>query len=119
MTKEELERKVRELTASITTFNNDADLLKKDLADAHQRLAVIGRPRITQDQMTELQDAIHTVVGNIDFTDCNNYDMDFEIDYNNQIAVSSMEFNNSHGIADDIACEMEELFNVIQSEDEA
>ena len=119
MTKEELERKVRELTASITTFNNDADLLKKDLADAHQRLAVIGRPRITQDQMTELQDAIHTVVGNIDFTDCNNYDMDFEIDYDNRIAVSSMEFNNSHEIADDIASEMEALFNVIQTEDEA
>ena len=119
MTKEELERKVRELTASITTFNNDADLLKKDLADAHQRLAVIGRPRITQDQMTEIQDAIHTVVGNIDFTDCNNYDMDFEIGYNNQIAVSSMEFNNSDEIADDLCSEIGSLFNVIETEDEA
>ena len=119
MTKEELERKVRELTASITTFNNDADLLKKDLADAHQRLAVIGRPRITQDQMTEIQDAIHTVVGNIDFTDCNNYDMDFEIDYNNQIAVSSMEFNNSQEISDDITMEVESLFNILEDEDEA
>ena len=115
MTKEELERKVRELTASITTFNNDADLLKKDLADANQRLAVIGRPRITKDQMTEIQDAIHTVVGNIDFTDCNNYDMD----YDNRVAVSSMEFNNAHEIADDIASEMEALFNVIEDEDEA
>jgi hypothetical protein len=118
MTKEELERKVRELTASIETFTNDADLLKKDLAAARQRLAVVNKPKITQDQMTEIQDAIHTVVGNIDFTDCNNYDMDFEIDYDNRIAVSNMEFNNSHEIADDISSEIECLFNVIQPEDE-
>ena len=119
MTKEELERKVRELTASIETFTNDADLLKKDLAAANQRLAVVNRPKITQDQMTEIHDAIYTVVNNVDFTDCNNYDMDFEIDYDNRIAVSSMEFNNSDEIADDLCAEIECLFNVIQPEDEA
>ena len=119
MTKEELERRVRELTASIETFTNDADLLKKDLAAANQRLAVVNRPKITLDQMTEIHDAINEIVGNIDFTDCNNYDMDFEIDYDNRIAVSSMEFHNTHGIADDISSEIECLFNVIQPEDEA
>jgi hypothetical protein len=44
--------------------------------------------------------------------------MDFEIDYDNRIAVSSMEFNNSDEIADDICSEIECLFNVIQPEDE-
>ena len=119
MTKEELERKVRELTASIETFTNDADLLKKDLAAANQRLAVVNRPKITQDQMTEIHDAIYTVVNNVDFTDCNNYDMDFEIDYDNRIAVQSMEFNNSDEIADDLCSEIGSLFNVIETEDEA
>ena len=118
MTKEELERKVRELTASIETFTNDADLLKKDLAAANQRLAVVNRPKITQDQMTEIHDAIYTVVNNVDFTDCNNYDMDFEIDYDNRIAVSNMEFNNSDEIADDLCSEIGSLFNVIETEDE-
>ena len=119
MTKEELERRVRELTASIETFTNDADLLKKDLSEANRRLAVVNRPKITQDQMTEIHDAVNDIVSNIDFTDCDNYDMDFEIDYNNQIAVSSMEFNNSHEIVDDLCSEIEGLFNVIQPEDEA
>ena len=118
MTKEELERRVRELTASIETFTNDADLLKKDLAAANQRLAVVNRPKITQDQMTEIHDAIYTVVNNVDFTDCNNYDMDFEIDYDNRIAVSNMEFNNSDEIADDLCSEIGSLFNVIQPENE-
>jgi hypothetical protein len=114
MTKEELERKVRELTASITTFNNDADLLKKDLADANKRLAAVNLPRVTRDQFTDVADAIHQVIMNIDFTDCNNYDMDFEIDYDNRIAASNIEFNGTDGISDDIIMEVEALFNILE-----
>ena len=119
MTKEELQLKVDELTQSLDTFNKNTEMLKQDLAAAQSALAVADRPKITQDQMTEIHDAIYTVVNNVDFTDCNNYDMDFEIDYDNRIAVQSMEFNNSTDIADDLCSEIESLFNVIQTEDEA
>ena len=119
MTKEELQLKVDELTQSLDSFNKNTEMLKQDLAVAKRALEVADRPKITQNQMTDLIDAIHTVVGNIDFTDSNNYDMDFEIDYDNRIAVSNMEFNNSHEIADDISSEIECLFNVIETEDEA
>ena len=119
MTKEELQRKVDELTQSLESFTKNTEMLKRDLIVAKNALKVADRPKITQDQMTDLIDAIHTVVGNIDFTDSNNYDMDFEIDYDNRIAVSNMEFNNSHEIADDISSEIECLFNVIETEDEA
>ena len=118
MTKEELQRKVDELTQSLDTFNKNTEMLKQDLAVAQNALKVADRPRITQDQMTEIQDAIYTIVNNVDFTDCNNYDMDFEIDYDNRIAVSNMEFNNSDDIADDLCSEIECLFNVIDTEKE-
>ena len=119
MTKEELQRKVEELTQSLDSFNKNTEMLKQDLIVAQNALKVADRPKITQDQMTEIHDAIHQVIMNIDFTDCNNYDMDFEIDYNNQVAVSSMEFNNSHEISDDLCSEIGSLFNVIETEDEA
>ena len=119
MTKEELQLKVNELTQSLDTFNKNTEMLKQDLAEAQRKLKIADRPKITQDQMTEIQDAIHVVVNNIDFTDCNNYDMDFEIDYDNRVAVSNMEFNSSHEIADDIASEMEAFFNVIEDGNEA
>ena len=119
MTKEELQRKVDELTQSLESFTKNTEMLKQDLIVAKNALKVADRPKITQDQMTEIQDAIYTVVNNVDFTDCNNYDMDFEIDYDNRIAVSSMEFNNSDEIADDLCSEIGSLFNVIETEDEA
>ena len=119
MTKEELQLKVDELTQSLDTFNKNTEMLKQDLAVAKNALKFADRPKITRDQMTEIEDAIYTVVNNVDFTDCNNYDMDFEIDYDNRIAVSSMEFNNSDEIADDLCSEIGSLFNVIETEDEA
>ena len=119
MTKEELQRKVDELTQSFDTLNKNTETLKQDLFAAQDALKVADRPKITRYQMEEIQDAICTIVNNVDFTDCNNYDMDFEIDYDNRIAVSSMEFNNYDEIADDISSEIEGLFNVIETEDEA
>ena len=119
MTKEELQRKVDELKQSLESFTKNTEMLKQDLVVAQNALKVADRPKITQDQMTEIHDAIYTVVNNVDFTDCNNYDMDFEIDYDNRIAVQSMEFNNSDEIVDDLCSEIGSLFNVIQPEDEA
>jgi len=116
MTKEELQRKVDELTQSLESFTKNTEMLKQDLIVAKNALKVADRPRITQDQMTEIQDTINEIVSNIDFTDCNNYDVDFEIDYDNRLAI---EFNNTHEIVDDISSEIECLFNVIQPEDEA
>ena len=118
MTKEELQRKVDELTQSLDSFTKNTEMLKQDLVVAQNALKFADRPKITLDQMTEIQDAIYTVVNNVDFTDCNNYDMDFEIDYDNRIAVSSMEFNNSDEIADDLCSEIGSLFNVIDTEKE-
>ena len=110
MTKEELQLKVNELTQSLDTFNKNTEMLKQDLAVAQNALKVADRPKITQDQMTEIQDAINEIVSNIDFTDCNNYDVDFEIDYDNRLAISNIEFNNTHEIVDDISSEIECLF---------
>ena len=118
MTKEELQLKVNELTQSLDTFNKNTEMLKQDLAEAQRKLKIADRPRITQDQMTEIQDTINEIVSNIDFTDCNNYDVDFEIDYDNRLAISNIEFNNTHEIVDDISSEIECLFNVIEDQDE-
>jgi hypothetical protein len=119
MTKEELQRKVKELTAAITMFNNDAEMLQKDLADAEQRLAVVDRPKVTKKFLDELSDAVEEAIGNIDFTDCNAYDYEFNLDYDNRISLENIEFNHAHDIGDEIYSKLEDLFNIIEDEDEA
>ena len=118
MTKEELQLKVDELSQSLDSFNKNTEMLKQDLIEAKRKLSVINRPKITKKFSDELSDAISEAIGNIDFTDTNAYDLDFEIDYDNRIAVSSIEFNHSYDIAEDIYSAIEDLFNIIEDEDE-
>ena len=113
MNKQELELRVKELTAAVTTYNNDTVQLKADLAIAEKQLAFLDRPKVTKFQMDEINDAISQVINSIDFNDVNNYDVDFEIDYDNRLALSTIEFNNSDQLTDDLYSEIECLFNII------
>ena len=118
MTKEELQRRINELTTDLARGESETEHLKKTIGDAQRRMAVIDRPKVTRNQMTEIQDAIYQIVKNVDFTDSNNYDMDFELDYDNRISISSMEFNCEE-IAEEICEEVSALFNIVNIEDEA
>ena len=118
MTKEELQRKVDELTQSLDSFNKNTEMLKQDLKDAQQRLSVINRPKVTKKFLDELSDSVEEAVSNIDFTDTNAYDVDFEIDYDNRLAISSIEFNHVHDIGDEIYSRLEDMFNIIEDKDE-
>ena len=118
MTKEELQRKINELTTDLARGESETEHCKKELRHAQQSMAVIDRPKVTREQFDDIQDAINRVIGNTDFTDSNNYDMDFEIDYDNRIAISNMEFNSSDEIAEEICDEVGALFNVVDVEDE-
>ena len=118
MTKEELKRKVDELTQSLDSFNKNTEMLKQDLKDAEHKLSVINRPKITKKFLDEISEAIEVAIGHIDFTDANAYDFDFEIDYDNRIALSNIEYNGVHEIGDEIFCRVEDMFNVIPDNDE-
>ena len=117
MTKEELQRRINELTTDLARGESETEHCKKALGDAQRRMAVVDRPKVTPDQIREIQDAIWQVIRNTDFTDSNNYDVDFEIDYDNRISISSMEFNCEE-IAEEICEEVSSLFNIINPEDE-
>ena len=118
MTKEQLQLKVDELTQSLDSFNKNTEMLKQDLKDAEHKLSVVNRPKITKKFLDELSDAIEEAIDKIDFTDTNAYEYDFEIDYDNRLVLSSIEFNHRHDIADDIYSTIEDMFNIIEDEDE-
>jgi len=119
MTKEELQRRVNELTTDIAKFESDSEHCKRMLTDMQQRISVIDKPKVTQKFLDELSDAIEEAVRNIDFDDTNAYEYEFNLDYDNRISLENIEFNYSNDIGDNIYSEIEELFNVIEDENEA
>lgn len=118
MTKEELQAKVTELELTLNSLELNAKTVKDDLRIVNTQLADVNKIKITRDTVNDIRQAIEDVFSNSNFNEVDSYDVDFEIDYNNSLALGSIEFNDVDNVAEEISDAIESLFNVISDEDE-
>ena len=97
MTKDQLELKVKELTAALTQFETDKAAIAGQLDKAKNDLQDVSKVKITKDMQQK--------------TDAQEYN-------DNRLALSNIEFNDVDNVAEQISDAIEDLFNVIEDEDE-
>jgi hypothetical protein len=97
MTKEQLELKEKELNAAITQFEADKAALINQLHETRTRL---------------IRNAVANAVGHFSFDNCENYEYDLEINYNNRIELSNINLNYTDALEESICGEIEDLFKV-------
>jgi hypothetical protein len=112
MNKEELELKVKELTAALTQFETDQASLKGQLNKAKSDLEDINKPVISKETVDAIRDAVANAVGHFSFDNCENYEYDIEIDYDNRLQLSNIELNYTDDLEESICGEIEDLFKV-------
>jgi len=110
MTKTELEAKIEALQAALDTKTQEQNAYRGQIDTLKKQLEDLNKPQLTPLQFDELHGAIEEAVGAFDFDDCDNYDMDFHIDYDNRIAVESMSFINADEIVRVIYNDISGLF---------
>ena len=110
MTKQELELKLENLQKLLDEQNASANAYRDQIQELQKQLKDINKPKLTPLQFDELHGAIEEAIGEFDFDDNDNYDMDFHIDYDNRIAVESMSFHNADELVREIYNKVEELF---------
>ena len=114
-TKQELEQSIVMLEDAlqsgkthVATYQEDLDLAKKQLAD-------VNKPVITAAQFDDITEAIESAVGNFDFSDLDNYDKDFELDYDGRVQLSNFDFTNAQDLIEMIVEKVHTLF--VEAED--
>ena len=112
MTKEQLELKVKELTAALTQFENDQANLRGQLDKAKCDLENINKPVISKETVDAIRDAVANAVGHFSFDNCDNYSYDIEIDYDNRLQLSNINLNYTDDLEESICSEIEDLFKV-------
>ena len=115
MTKQELELKLENLQKLLDEQNASANAYRDQIQDLQKQLKDINKPKLTPLQFDELHGAIEEAVESFDFDDCDNYDTEFHIDYDNRIAVESMSFQNSDELVREIYNQLEEFFSVAEA----
>jgi len=94
---------VNETTDKSKDFTAQLEQAKKDLAD-------VNKPVLTSLQFDDLYEAVEKGVSNFDFSDEDNYDKEFELDYDNRVQLSNFDFTNQQELVEMIVHIVHELF---------
>ena len=108
--KELLEATVKGLEEKITNLNNDLRSKQRELAD-------ISKPEMTGEMYDELHGLIEDGVGNFDFTDSDNYSIEYELDYDGRVNASSLELNDTHYLVESIMNKIDSNYKISTSEE--
>ena len=119
MTKvEELEKAVLMLEEQVATNKTMSETYLKDLELAQKQLADINKPELTPLQFDNLYEAVEKGVGEYDFSDSDNFDKEFGIDYDGKVTLESFDINNSQELVEAITDKVNKLFTEAECPEE-
>ena len=110
MNKIDLETKIEGLKKAIAEHKDFAGTYESQLKTAEQELKDIDKPELTPSQMDDIYEAIETGVGEFDFSDQDNFDTEFELDYDNKVTLSELELCNHQDLVEMIVEKISLLF---------
>ena len=114
MDKQALQAKVDELELTLNSLELTAQTTKDDLMQATKKLEDVSKPIITKEVVEQIREAVHQAIQQISFNNVDSYDVDFELDYNNTLSLSNIEFNEVDEIEESVCDYVEDLFNIIE-----
>jgi len=107
--KELLEATVKGLEEKISQLNMDLKGKQKELED-------VSKPEMTE----EMYDAIHGLVeegvSKFDFSDSNNYEIEYELDYDGKVNAHNIELNDTHELVESIMKRIENTYKFLETE---
>ena len=110
MTKEQLEVNIAALQLLVNETTDKSKDFTAQLEQAKKDLADINKPELTPLQFDDLYEAIESGVGNYDFSDSDNFDKEFGIDYDGRVTLESFDINNSQELVEAICDKVNKLF---------
>ena len=116
-TKEQLEQEINKLNELLTQSIATRETISTQMSAAQLELVEINMPTMTEAVRDTIRQAVNSAVCGFNFTEPEDFDYDFEIDYDNRITFSNMEFNNIRDLEESICEYIEEQFKITKDEE--
>ena len=110
MNKIDLETKIEGLKKAIAEHKDFAGTYESQLAQTEQELKDIDKPELTPAQLDDVYEAIERGVNEFDFSDSDNYNKEFGIDYDGRVHFENLELCNHTDLVEMIVKEVCKLF---------
>jgi len=118
MNKVDLELKIEGLKKAITEHKDFTGTYESQLKQAEQDLKDIDKPVLTPSQFDDITEAVEGAIGEFDFTDTGNFEIEYGIDYDGRVNCENHEFSNHYNLQEMICNKLYALFAETDGEDE-
>ena len=113
-TREQLDDQLLILTAELLESEKITESYRSQAAATKRQLEEVNKPELTEDQYAHLCDAINDALREFNFEDSGNYDIDFSLDYGNQIIADNITFNEMDELQMTIEKAIESVFKTTE-----
>ena len=117
MNEMDLRLKIEGLEKAIKEHNDFSVTYQNDLKQAQKQLEDLYKPELTQKQMDNVYEAIEKAVEGFDFSDTDNFEIDYSLDYDGKVQCESHEFINGSDLVQMITDEICNLFKEVEELD--
>ena len=107
--KELLEATVKGLEEKISQLQDDLIMKNKELED-------VSKPEMTEEMYDELHGLVEEGVEKFDFSDSNNYEIEYELDYDGRVNASSIELSDTHDLVESIMNKIDKAYKMLETE---
>ena len=106
----DLQTKIEGLKKAIAEHEDFTGTYKSQLETAEQELKDLGKPVLTPSQLDDIYEAIESGVNEFDWTDTDNFDKEFGIDYDSKVQLENFDFINQSDLVEMIVEKVSKLF---------
>ena len=110
MTKEQLETNLAALKLLVSETNDKTTDYKNQLAEVEKQLEDYNKPELTPAQLDDIQCAVESALENYSFSDCDNYETDFSLDYDGRVQLESIDLSDTYELTEMIVSKVHSLF---------
>ena len=106
----ELTTKIEGLKKAITEHKDFAGNYEDELKRAEQQLKDYNKPELTPMQLDDIYLAVEKCVNEFDFSDTDNFDIEYGIEYDGKVHCETHEINNTTDLVESICDKVTRLF---------
>jgi len=117
MNEMDLKTKIEGLKKAIVEHKDFTGTYESQLKETQKQLEDYNKPELTPAQLDDIQEAVESAIENYSFSDCDNYETDFSLDYDGRVQLESIDLQDTYELTEMIVSKVHKLFKEVEELD--
>jgi len=115
---QELKNKKAALELLQNETNDKLNEYKAEISILQKQIDDYNKPALTPAQLDDIHEAVEKAVENYSFSDCDNYEVDFSLDYDGRVQLESIDLQDTYQLVEMIVDKVFNLFKEVDCPEE-